>query len=104
MSGANSRSTASGRCSSLMMPLAHAELLLIDPVLPDWLPDLVVRGRRVGRATVDVRAWRNDAGRTEFDVLHKQGTLRVIRQPPLESLRDGIPQRLGALVETLAHH
>jgi hypothetical protein len=30
--------------------------------------------------------------------------LHLLRQPPIESLKDGIPERLSALVETLRHH
>lgn len=89
------------QCLLGMLPLAHVELLLIDPVLPAWLPELIVRGLRVGQATVTLRAWRNDDGRTEFEVLHKQGTLRIIRQPPPESLTAGIGDRLHAIVDTV---
>jgi glycogen debranching enzyme len=84
-----------------MLPVAHYELLLIDPGLPAWLPDLVVRGLRVGQATVTLRCWRTEDGSTDFDVLHKQGTLRIVRQPPPESLTAGAGDRLHAMVETI---
>jgi hypothetical protein len=83
------------------VPLAHYELLFIDPVLPTWLPDVVVRGLRVGQATVTLRCWRNADGHTDFEVLHKRGTLRIVRQPPPESQTAGLGDRLHALVETL---
>jgi glycogen debranching enzyme len=89
------------QCLLGALPLAHAELLVIDPVLPAWLPDLIVRGLRVGRATVDLRAYRTDGGRTEFDVLHTQGTLRIVRQPPPESLTAGAGDRLHGLFDTV---
>ena len=40
------------QCLLGVMPLAPYELLLIDPALPAWLPEIVVRGLRVGQATV----------------------------------------------------
>ena len=84
-----------------MLPLAHYELLFIDPVLPAWLPEVVVRGLRVGEATATLRCWRTAEGRTDFEVLHKQGTLRIVRQPPPESLTAGIGDRLHAMLDTM---
>jgi hypothetical protein len=84
-----------------MLPLAHYELLFIDPVLPAWLPEVVVRGLRVGEATATLRCWRTADGRTDFEVLHKQGTLRIVRQPPPESLTAGIGDRLHAMLDTM---
>ena len=49
-------------------PDAPAGVLRVDPDLPDWLPDLTLRGLRVGTATFDI-AFRRGTGRTEFDVL-----------------------------------
>jgi glycogen debranching enzyme len=89
------------QCLLGMLPLAHAELLVIDPVLPPWLPELVVRSLRVGRATVSLRVRRDDAGRTDFEVLHKHGTLRVLRQPPPESFTAGPGDRVHALFDTV---
>jgi glycogen debranching enzyme len=84
-----------------LLPIAHYDLLLIDPVLPAWLPEIMVRGLRVGRAAVTLRCWRNEKGRTEFEVVKKQGTLRVVRQPPPESLTAGVGDRLHAVLETV---
>ena len=84
-----------------MVPIAHYELLLIDPVLPAWLPEVVVRGLRVGHATLTLRCWRGAGGRTEYEVLHKQGTVRIVRQPPPESLTVGAGDRLHAMIETM---
>jgi glycogen debranching enzyme len=89
------------QCLLGLLPLAQADVLIIDPVLPSWLPELVVRGLRVGRATISLRAWNDGAGRTEFEVLHTHGTLRVLRQPPPESLTAGAGDRLHALFDTV---
>lgn len=89
------------QCLLGVMPLAPYETLLIDPALPAWLPEIVVRGLRVGAATVSLRCWRTAAGRTEFDVLDKQGTLRIVRQPPPESLTASVGDRLRGALESV---
>jgi hypothetical protein len=33
--------------------------LYVDPLLPRWLPDVTLRGLRVGSAKVDLRFWRD---------------------------------------------
>ncbi len=49
-------------------PDAPNERLLLDPSLPDWLPDLTLRGLRVGRAVFDIR-FRREGDATAFEVL-----------------------------------
>ena len=86
-----------------LLPLAFYELLIVDPSLPEWLPDLTLQNLRVGQATVTLRFWRQPDGSSAFDVLEKRGTLRVVRQPPPESLTATVWDRLAALVETARH-
>ena len=86
-----------------LQPLAPAKLLVVDPHLPEWLPDVTIRGLRVGDAVATVRFWRDDDGDSHARILEKRGKLRLVRQPPIESLKDGMPQRFGALVDTLVH-
>jgi glycogen debranching enzyme len=50
------------------MPDAPHGKLHVDPLLPDWLPDLTVFDLRVGRHQFDIRFWR-DGGETKFNVL-----------------------------------
>jgi glycogen debranching enzyme len=38
---------------------ASNERLYVDPLLPRWLPDVTLRGLRVGSARVDLRFWRD---------------------------------------------
>lgn len=73
-------------------------MLAVDPVLPAWLPDLTVRNLRVGRARVNLRFWRDHSGDSRYEVLKKEGALRIVRQPPLDSLTAGLWDRLGALI------
>jgi glycogen debranching enzyme len=64
-----------------MRAIAPLGLLLIDPHLPPWLPDLQLDGVRVGRGSVDLAFWRTRTGRTRFRVLRRRGPVRVLRQP-----------------------
>jgi glycogen debranching enzyme len=69
-----------------LLPLGAMHTLVIDPVLPSWMPEIVVRDLRVGGATITLRCWRESDGTTKWDVLHRQGSLHIVRQPPPESL------------------
>ncbi|MBW3654839.1 MAG: hypothetical protein KY444_01940 [Gemmatimonadetes bacterium] len=80
-------------------PVAALDLLAIDPVLPYWLPEVTVKKLRVGGATVSLRFWRDGAGKSHHEVLEQEGTLHIVRQPPVDSLTAGIWNRLGALLE-----
>jgi len=50
------------------VPDAPRGKLHVDPLLPEWLPDLTVLDLRVGRHQFDIRFWR-DGGETQFEVL-----------------------------------
>ncbi|HET7036950.1 MAG TPA: glycogen debranching N-terminal domain-containing protein [Thermomicrobiaceae bacterium] len=64
-----------------LRPAAPLGLLLVDPALPAWLPELELRGIRVGNARLNLRAWR-DGERTRYRVYRQAGRVRVLRQPP----------------------
>ena len=84
-----------------LVPLGAINTLLVDPALPDWMPEMIVRGLRVGDATVTLRFWRTSSGTSRWKVLHKEGKLRVVRQPAPESLSAGWLQRLKGLFESI---
>jgi hypothetical protein len=65
-------------------PAAPARMLLIDPHLPDWLPDLRLDGLRVGASSIDLELDRH-RGRTRCRITGKNGRLAVVRQPPAQS-------------------
>jgi glycogen debranching enzyme len=92
------------QCLLGCQPVAPLHTLFVDPVLPAWLPEVIVRDLRLGGATATIRCWRDDDGASHAEVVEKRGTLHLVRQPPPESLRDGLRDRLGALVETVRHH
>jgi glycogen debranching enzyme len=71
------------------MPDAPRGKLHVDPLLPQWLPDLTVLDLRVGGHRFDIRFWR-ESPKTEFEVL--QGDPNAIERSsfgtnfsPLES-------------------
>jgi glycogen debranching enzyme len=87
-----------------LQPVAPLDLLVIDPALPAWLPEVVVHGMRLGGAKASLRFWRDGSGDSHGEVLEKRGTLRLVRQPPPESLSAGLGDRFGALVDNVLHH
>jgi glycogen debranching enzyme len=84
-----------------LVPLAPVATLLIDPILPEWLPSIVVRDLRVGDARVTLRFARRQDGTSDWDVIHQQGTLHVLRQPPPESLSSRAADRVWGLLESV---
>ncbi len=62
-----------------LIPVAPRQTLIIDPDLPDWLPELTWSSIRVGNARVSLRFWRDTAGSTQHEVVDQQGELRIHR-------------------------
>lgn len=86
-----------------LQPVAPLDLLVVDPVLPTWLPEVIVRDLRIAGATATLRFWRDDDGASHAEVLHRRGTLHILRQPPLESLAAGARDRVAAFIDGLWH-
>jgi glycogen debranching enzyme len=86
-----------------LQPVAPLHLLVVDPVLPSWLPEVKLHGLRLGDATATVRFWRDKHGHSHAELQHVQGKLHLLRQPPLESLHAGVTDRLGALLASVVH-
>ena len=59
-------------------PDAPRGKLLIDPALPDWLPDVTLTDLRLGRKTLDLRFWR-EGPETKFEVLRGDAGSVVLR-------------------------
>ena len=51
------------------LPDAPRNKLYIDPLLPEWLPDITIRDLRLGKDKFDLRFWREGA-QTKFEVLN----------------------------------
>lgn len=82
-----------------LVPFAPLHTLLIDPLLPEWLPDLTLERLRVGDASVTLRFKRSEKGDADFDVIRKEGKLRIIRQPWVESMSTNWWDRIKGLVD-----
>ena len=81
-------------------PFAPTHMLLLDPQLPDWLPEIFVRNLHVGKAVVSIHFYRKGKN-TQFDVLEKRGHLHVLRQPSPWSLTAGFAERIKDVMESL---
>jgi glycogen debranching enzyme len=84
-----------------LQPVAPLHLLAIDPMLPDWLPEVTLEGLRLGETRATLRFWRREDGYTDAEVVRKRGPLRLVRQPPPESLSAGLGDRFRALVDSV---
>lgn len=73
-----------------MRAAAPLGLLLVDPHLPEWLPDLRLEGVRVGEATLDLEFHRTPEGKTRYDAHRREGGVSVLRQPAPQG-PDGSP-------------
>jgi glycogen debranching enzyme len=84
-----------------LQPVAPLETLVVAPVLPTWLSELVLHDLRLAGAQATLRFWRDGSGSSHVEVLHKRGTFRVLKQPPPESLTAGVVDRLSALFDSV---
>ncbi len=64
-------------------------LAIVRPRLPEWLPELTLRGLRVGRATVDLEFERRDDGSARWRVLRRDGSLFVVPAGPPDNAEGG---------------
>ena len=81
-----------------LYPYAPLNLLLVDPHLPDWLPELTVRDLRVNDSRVAIRSFRTPEGATDYRVLEVIGRLHIVWQPSPWSLTASYGERLRDLV------
>ncbi|MBD0292952.1 MAG: hypothetical protein ICV70_05200 [Jiangellaceae bacterium] len=66
-----------------LRPAAPVRTVLIDPHLPDWLPDLHLEGVHIGDAIIDLTVRRTRGGRVS--VRSTGDRVAVVRQPTLHS-------------------
>ena len=77
-----------------LYPYAPLKLLLLDPHLPPWLPEITLRDLRIGQAVAMIRFYRKANGASDYEVLDKTGSLHVLRQPSPWSLTASFAERL----------
>ncbi|MGH9355019.1 MAG: amylo-alpha-1,6-glucosidase, partial [Terriglobia bacterium] len=82
-------------------PYAPLHVLLVDPHLPEWLPDFSVERLRVGKAIVSLTFQRQKDGTTDYRITDLQGKLHVLRQPSPWSLTAGFGERVKDAIESL---
>jgi glycogen debranching enzyme len=64
-----------------LIPVAPRQTLIIDPSLPEWLPELTLRNIRVGRARLSLRFFRDGSGHTDHQVIDRDGEELRIHRP-----------------------
>jgi glycogen debranching enzyme len=82
-----------------LVPYAPLQTLLLDPWLPEWLPELTLERLRVGPATVSLHFFRTDQGETRHEIVALEGALSVKRQPAPWSLLEGPAESVQAAIE-----
>ncbi|HEV2764677.1 MAG TPA: amylo-alpha-1,6-glucosidase, partial [Pyrinomonadaceae bacterium] len=84
-----------------LYPYAPLNLLLVDPHMPEWLPEITLQNLRVGEGVVTIRFYRTEGGGGDYEVLDKRGPLHVVRQPSPWSLTAGFAERLKDALTSL---
>ena len=62
-----------------LYPYAPLKILLVDPYLPSWLPEITLHDLQVGNAKVSIRFFRKEKGNSDYEILQKKGTLHVFQ-------------------------
>lgn len=84
-----------------LYPYAPLNLLLVDPHLPVWLPEVIVKSLHVGAAVIDMRFYRTKSGESDYEVIEKRGPVHVVRQPSPWSLTATFGERLQDALSSL---
>jgi glycogen debranching enzyme len=85
-----------------LFPYAPLDTLVVDPHLPDWLPEITVRNLHIGAGVSSIRFFREHDGDSNYEVLDSKGSLHVVRQPSPWSLMAGLGERIeDALLSVL---
>jgi glycogen debranching enzyme len=84
-----------------LYPYAPLNMLLVDPHMPAWLPEITLENLHVGDATTTIRFYRTKSGKGDYEVLDKRGPLHVLRQPSPWSLTASFAERLKDALTSL---
>jgi hypothetical protein len=77
----------------VLRPLAPLRTIVVDPHLPDWLPDLELLGVQVGAARFDLGVRRGRHGRVSIRTRGDRVT--VVRQPTVQARLATLAGRSG---------
>lgn len=83
---------------------APLNTVLIDPCLPEWLPEVTLHQIPVGASRISLQFRRDALGHTDYRILAARGHPHVLRQPPANHLKVGVLERLEDLVASLPSH
>ncbi|HEX5454372.1 MAG TPA: glycogen debranching N-terminal domain-containing protein [Stellaceae bacterium] len=82
-----------------LVPMAPLGTLIVDPDLPEWLPELTLAGIQVGAARATLRFRREAGGDTACDILALEGELRIHRaaatEPGVDRITGTVRDLLG---------
>jgi glycogen debranching enzyme len=84
-----------------LYPYAPLHVLMVDPHLPVWLPEIAVSKIQVGKASVDIRFYRKNDGTSDYEVTDKRGRIHVVRQPSPWSLTAEFGERVRDAIESM---
>ncbi len=84
-------------------PYAPLNMLLVDPHLPEWLPQFTLANLRVGDAAVTIRFYRQPDGSSNYETLENRGSLHVLRHPAPWSLTENFAERVRDSLLSLLH-
>ena len=77
-----------------LIPLAPRQTLIVDPDLPDWLPELTLTNLRVGGAKVSLGFRRDTEGHTVHEIVEQHGELRIHRLATDDAAADSFARGL----------
>jgi glycogen debranching enzyme len=75
-------------------PIAPLGVLLVYPELPEWLPDVTLTNLRIGGSVLTLQFRRQSDGSTDYHVLERHGAVRVLREPPDNSVRHSLSRKV----------
>lgn len=84
-----------------MRPAAPLGLLLVDPHLPPWLPDLRLEGVQVGESRLDLEFHRTPEGKTRYSAHRREGRVQVLRQPAPQGPKGSLGGRARAALGSI---
>jgi glycogen debranching enzyme len=79
-----------------VIALAPLKLLILDPTLPAWLPEVTLRNLWIGDERAMIALRRNASGETDYEILDGAKGWRIIR-PQCEAGRDRFAAMLAEL-------
>jgi len=82
-------------------PYAPMNVLLLEPWLPEWLPEFTIESLIIGEASVSMRFHREENGVTNFQVTELKDKLHIVRHPCPLSLINGFGERVSDVIRSL---